>query len=114
MRGDCGVAGEGRLVGVPKFHSWGKCTLPSTAQRLPLTCDYISYITRILGSPKFAWKLDKNHWQVINSANIKNAAGKLPRLYSLEWMEASEYNFLCNAYNLWSGNETRQPNAAAR
>ena len=21
--GDCGVAGEGRLVGVPKFHSWG-------------------------------------------------------------------------------------------
>ena len=21
-----GVAGEGKLVGVPKFHSWGKCT----------------------------------------------------------------------------------------
>ena len=27
MRGDCGVAGEGRIVGVPKFHSWGKCTM---------------------------------------------------------------------------------------
>ena len=27
MRGDCSVAGEGRLVGVPKFHSWGKCTM---------------------------------------------------------------------------------------
>ena len=25
MRGDSGVAGEGRVVGVPKFHSWGKC-----------------------------------------------------------------------------------------
>ena len=27
MRGDGGVAGEGRVVGVPKFHSWGKCTM---------------------------------------------------------------------------------------
>ena len=27
MRGDGGVAGEGRAVGVPKFHSWGKCTM---------------------------------------------------------------------------------------
>ena len=26
MRGDGGVVGEGRVVGVPKFHSWGKCT----------------------------------------------------------------------------------------
>ena len=30
MRGDSGVAGEGRVVGVPKFHSWGKCTMPLT------------------------------------------------------------------------------------
>ena len=30
MRGGSGVAGEGRVVGVPKFHSWGKCTMPST------------------------------------------------------------------------------------
>ena len=28
MRGDSGVAGEGRVVAVPKFHSWGKCTMP--------------------------------------------------------------------------------------
>ena len=28
MRGDGGVAGEERVVGVPKFHSWGKCTMP--------------------------------------------------------------------------------------
>ena len=27
MRGDNCVAGEGRIVGVPKFHSWGKCTM---------------------------------------------------------------------------------------
>ena len=25
MRGDSGVADEGRVVGIPKFHSWGKC-----------------------------------------------------------------------------------------
>ena len=30
MRGDGGVAGEGRVVGVPKFHSGGKCTMPFT------------------------------------------------------------------------------------
>ena len=30
MRGDCGVAGEGGVVGVPKFHSWGKCSMPLT------------------------------------------------------------------------------------
>ena len=28
MRVDSGVAGEGRVVGIPKFHSWGKCTMP--------------------------------------------------------------------------------------
>ena len=28
MRGDNGVASERRVVGVPKFHSWGKCTMP--------------------------------------------------------------------------------------
>ena len=30
MRGDSSVAGEGRVVGLPKFHSWGKCTMPLT------------------------------------------------------------------------------------
>ena len=28
VRGDSGVAGEGRVVGVPKLHSLGKCTMP--------------------------------------------------------------------------------------
>ena len=30
MRGEGGVAGEGRVVGVPKFHSWDKCTMALT------------------------------------------------------------------------------------
>ena len=30
MRCEGGVAGEGRVVGIPKFHSWGKCTMPLT------------------------------------------------------------------------------------
>ena len=28
VSGDGGIAGEGRVVGVPEFHSWGKCTMP--------------------------------------------------------------------------------------
>ena len=28
MRGDSGVAGEGRVVGIPKFYSRSKCTMP--------------------------------------------------------------------------------------
>ena len=41
MRGDGGIAGEGRVVGVPKFHSWGKCTMPLTqigCPTLPVAC----------------------------------------------------------------------------
>ena len=30
MRGEGGVAGEGRVVGVAKFHSWDKCIMALT------------------------------------------------------------------------------------
>ena len=30
MRDEGGVAGEGSVVGLPKFHSWDKCTMPLT------------------------------------------------------------------------------------
>ena len=30
MRGDSGVAGKGRVVGILKFHSWGKCIVSLT------------------------------------------------------------------------------------
>ena len=30
MRGDSGITGEGRVVCIPKFHSWSKCTMPLT------------------------------------------------------------------------------------
>ena len=30
VRGDGSVAGKGRVVGLPMFHSWGKCTMPLT------------------------------------------------------------------------------------
>ena len=44
MKGDSGVAGEGRVVGIPKFHYWGKFTMPLTninsdrMSTLPLAC----------------------------------------------------------------------------
>ena len=28
MSGDSSVAGERRVVGIAKFHSWGTCTMP--------------------------------------------------------------------------------------
>ena len=28
VRVDSGVAGEGRVAGIPKFHSWGEYTMP--------------------------------------------------------------------------------------
>ena len=28
MKGESGVACEGKVVGVPEFHSWDKCTMP--------------------------------------------------------------------------------------
>ena len=54
MRGDGGVAAEGRLVGVPRFYSWGKSTMSLTnikshwMSTLPLAyvLDYVSYIIR--------------------------------------------------------------------
>ena len=30
MRDEGGVAGEGSVVGLPKFHFWDKCTMPLT------------------------------------------------------------------------------------
>ena len=58
MRGDSGVAGEARVVGVPKFHSWGKCTMPLTninsdwmsnaSSGLYIILVILYYITRVL------------------------------------------------------------------
>ena len=54
MRGDGGVAGEGRVASVPKFDSWVKCTMSLTN----ISSDWMSnascglsiilYITRVL------------------------------------------------------------------
>ena len=59
MRGDSGVVGEGRVVGVPKFHSWGKCTMPLTninsdwmsnaSSGLCIILYYVDPLIRILG-----------------------------------------------------------------
>ena len=57
--GDSGVAGEGRFAGIPKFHSWGKCTMPLTninsgwrsnasSGLCIIYLNYIIYITRVL------------------------------------------------------------------
>ena len=49
MRGDSGVAGEGRVVGVPKFHSWGKCTMILTNIKSDWMSKASSGLCNILG-----------------------------------------------------------------
>ena len=59
MRGDGGVTGEGRGVGVQKFHSWGKCTMPltninldwmsNTSSGLHIILYYVGLLSCILG-----------------------------------------------------------------
>ena len=52
VRGEGGIAGEGRNVGIPKFHSWGKYTMPLTlrlnVQHFLWPVYYISQTMRIL------------------------------------------------------------------
>ena len=76
MRGDGGLAGEGRVVGSPEFHSWGKCTMSLTninsdwmsnlwpvnylfTQVLPLSCILgcnIKCTSGMLSPPFSAWR----------------------------------------------------------
>ena len=50
--GEGGVAGEERVVGEPKFHSWGKCTMAVTnihfeIQLLPLASACITVFLQV-------------------------------------------------------------------
>ena len=51
MRGDSGVAGEGRVVGVPKFHSWGKCTM----SLMNINSDWMSNASSGLCARAYGW-----------------------------------------------------------
>ena len=70
VRGWGGVAGEGKLVDVPTFHSWGKCTMTltniqsdwmsNTSSGLCIILNYVDPLFRILGCndigiPSFIW-----------------------------------------------------------
>ena len=53
MRGEGGVADQGRVVGVPKFHSWGKCTMPLNSDWMSntssgLCINLVIYIMQVL------------------------------------------------------------------
>ena len=75
MRGEGGVAGKGRVVRLPKFHSWGKCTMPLTninsdwmsnassglCINLVIYIIYTGPLFRILGCNK--------HWDSDNTSN---------------------------------------------
>ena len=55
MRVESGVDGEGRVFGIPKFHSWGKYTMPLTninsdwmSNASSDLCIILYYIMRVL------------------------------------------------------------------
>ena len=50
VRGEDGVAGEGKLVDAPKFHSWAKCTVILTN----IQSDWMSQ--------RFLWLVIKTHY----------------------------------------------------
>ena len=49
VRGEGGVAGEGRVVVLPKLHSLGKCTMPLTNINSDWTSNISSGLCIILG-----------------------------------------------------------------
>ena len=66
MSGEGGVAGEGRAVGVPKFYSWGRCTMPL----MNITSDRISNTSSglcidLYYNILFTWVLYFAFWGVI-------------------------------------------------
>ena len=49
VRGEGGVADEGRVVDAAKFHLWSKCATPLTqigCQMLPLACELYCIVLR--------------------------------------------------------------------
>ena len=57
MRGDGGVAGEGRVFGEPKFHSRGKYTIPLTNINSDWMSNASSGLCIILGYLRRSFKL---------------------------------------------------------
>ena len=60
MRVDSGVAGERRDVGVPKFNSWCKCTMPLTNINSDWMSNALSGLCYIVFFP-VPTKLGKRH-----------------------------------------------------
>ena len=61
MRGDGGVAGEYRDVGLPKFHSWGKCTMPLTNINSDWMSNASSGLCIIMGYIIYIFNEQSNH-----------------------------------------------------
>ena len=84
VRDDGGVAGEGRAAGVPKFHSWDKCTMPLTN----INSDWMSnasyclcildYIKQLL----HAIVLDIKVYYYLRNAMFYEAAGRVEYCHS--------------------------------
>ena len=66
MRGEGGVAGEGRVAGVPTFHFWGKCTMPLTNVNSDWMSNASSGLCIILHYIILRWSFYFTSWGLCN------------------------------------------------
>ena len=78
MRDDSGVAGEGRVVGIPKLYSWGKCTMPLTNINSDWMFNSFSGLCLILCYIIYAGPLGCNNWSFVQRYSTTAYFGHRP------------------------------------
>ena len=72
VRGEGGVAGEGKLIGVPAFHFWGKCTM------LLIVSMWCTWLRKCQSAQKYGictcMKIHHLTWGLLRLAPIKFTA----------------------------------------
>ena len=79
MSGESGVAGEGRIVGVPKFRSWGECTMPLMNINSDWMCNASSGLCNNLHYIKYLGRFYISHLAAVSAGLCAKNAGGLMR-----------------------------------
>jgi len=99
VRDDGGVAGEGRVVGIPKFHSWVKCTMLLT------NSDWMPNASSGLCIHLFIYIIYASLLSCILRCNMNHALfiTKFGReiVHALPYWTASKTQFWSSVYNTW-------------
>ena len=90
VRGDGDVAGEERVVGVPKFHSWDKCSMQQSESSESDDTNMILSVTRLLENQRLMMAAQVQAMGVpplrkFSGENIGSVEGSIDR-----WIEQFE------------------------